>query len=204
VAFWAVLDTSVLYPMPLCDALLWIASTDLYQPLWSEEILDELRRNVSKKVPDADIDWRIDQMTAAFPEAMVEGYESLTPSMTNDVKDRHVLAAAVVGRAQVIVTNNLDDFPEEACAPFGIEPQDADQFLLHCFDLDFDRTVLALVRQADSKHNPPVSLEDLLDLLAEEPVAPRFAAQAREHVDARLAEDPAFLGAIRERAFDLP
>ena len=56
-------------------------------------------------------------MQRAFPEALVTGYAYLTEVMRNDPRDRHVLAAAVRAGAAVIVTNNVRDFPVEACAP---------------------------------------------------------------------------------------
>ncbi len=72
-------------------------------------------------------------MEEAFPEAMVprQAYERLIPAMANNSKDRHVLAAAVAGRADVIVTFNVSDFPAEACGPYGIDVQDPDTFLVH-------------------------------------------------------------------------
>jgi hypothetical protein len=59
-------------------------------------------------------------MDRATRDAVVNGYEKLIPSLTlPDPKDRHILAAAIVGRCDVIVTQNLRDFPEEALSPFG-------------------------------------------------------------------------------------
>ena len=49
------------------------------------------------------------------------GYHGLIPSLQlPDPDDRHVLAAAIVGRCDVIVTQNIQDFPEAALAPYGI------------------------------------------------------------------------------------
>ena len=71
-------------------------------------------------------------MDEALPQALVTGYEGLIPNITlPDPDDRHVLAAAITGRADVIVTYNLKDFPEEALAPYGIEAQHPDVFLNH-------------------------------------------------------------------------
>jgi predicted nucleic acid-binding protein len=80
---------------------------------WSERILDEALRNAKADNPEkrASIDSRFDDMRAAFPETMVTGHETLIPCMTNEEKDRHVLAAAIVGRADLIVTSNVKDFP---------------------------------------------------------------------------------------------
>lgn len=43
--------------------------------------------------------------------------------------DRHVLAAAIHARAQVIVTKNLRDFPVKDVAPWGIRVRHPDAFL---------------------------------------------------------------------------
>jgi predicted nucleic acid-binding protein len=99
VAFPAFLDTCVLYPAYLCDTLLRLAEVSAYRPLWSTQVLDELRRNlVERGLPPDRVDRRITQMTRSFPDAMVTGYESLIDGMSNDPKDRHVLAAAVRAR----------------------------------------------------------------------------------------------------------
>ena len=73
-------------------------------------------------------------MTSAFPDATVTGYESLIQAMANDA-DGHVLAAAITAGADVIVTHNVRQFPAEACDPYGIEVQTADEFLLYSLDL---------------------------------------------------------------------
>ena len=74
-------------------------------------------------------------MTRSFPGADVTGYESMIGGMTNDPKDRHVLAAAVRADAEAIVTFNLKDFPEAALEPYGITPIHPDDFLLDQLDL---------------------------------------------------------------------
>lgn len=98
------LDTCVLLRPYLCDRLLSVAEAGVYRPLWSDGVLEELRRDLVKAGagPEA-IGHRLDQMAAYFPGAQITGYENLTGSMTNHSKDRHVLAAAVAGRADVLV-----------------------------------------------------------------------------------------------------
>lgn len=118
-AFTALLDANVLYPAYLRDVLLRIAAAEVYQVRWSEQILDEMARNLKRKVSAPrhhEIDRMVEKMKTAFPEAMVTGHENLIPSMTNHEEDRHVLAAAVRGRADVIVTSNLKHFPRSARA----------------------------------------------------------------------------------------
>lgn len=110
----AVLDACVLLPMPLADTLLRMAETPrLYLPKWSEETIQEITRNLMgkwDKTPDQ-AKHREDALRSHFPEALVAGCEQLIPVMKNDAKDRHVLAAAVVSGAKLIVTYNLKHFP---------------------------------------------------------------------------------------------
>src|SRR5215211_6255740 len=126
-SFGAILDANVLIKARPRDTLLRAAERSLYRPLWSEEILGEVERNLAdmrakKGHPDPAGDARrvVDTLRKVFPEALVEGYEALTGSMTNDPKDRHVLAAAVVSQAQAIITENLKDFPPRALEPYRI------------------------------------------------------------------------------------
>jgi hypothetical protein len=72
-------------PRLLCDTLLRLAEAEAYRPLWSADILTELRRNVIEAgIPTDRVDRRIAQMSHSFPDAMVTGYDSLIDSMTND------------------------------------------------------------------------------------------------------------------------
>jgi predicted nucleic acid-binding protein len=123
VPFAVVLDASVLYPLPLRDTLLRMAETELYDPLWSARILDEVMRNLEgNRGASAEQTRHLrDAMTAAFDgaEASEAAIDRLEPAMTNDPKDRHVLAAAVASEAQASVTLNLNDFPSDACEPFA-------------------------------------------------------------------------------------
>src|SRR3954468_9968451 len=119
--FAAVLDASVLYPLPLRDTLLRIAETELYDPYWSERILDEVVRNLvdDRRASEEQAAKLTAAMRAAFDGAEVPEHAiaRLESAMTNDAKDRHVLAAAVASDAQAVVTLNPRHFPPEACEP---------------------------------------------------------------------------------------
>ncbi len=178
--FSAVLDTNVLYPFSLRDTLLRLAELDLYTPLWSARILEEMSRNLVEHRITADQAARIEQaMRATFEEAEVDPaeIERLEPAMTNDEKDRHVLAAAVAADSELIVTFDLDDFPPEACEPLGVEAIHPDDFLLDLHDLNPDAVRVALEQQAGDL-NPPWPLEDLLRALRTAGV-PRFVDAIR-------------------------
>ncbi len=181
--FAAVLDASVLYPLPLRDTLLRIAEAELYDAYWSERILDEVVRNLvaNGRAGEEQARHLTNAMAAAFDGAAVpqDAVDQLESAMTNDEKDRHVLAAAVVGRAQAVVTLNLKDFPFEACESFAIEPLHPDAFLLDLYALDSEAVYEAVNRQAAVLRRPPMSLGELLDRLAA--TVPEFAARLREH-----------------------
>jgi predicted nucleic acid-binding protein len=180
VPFVALLDANVLYPVWLCDVLLSAAETEVFQVRWSERILEEAERNIKLNRPDADaaaISRRFRDMRASFEDAMVSGYEAIEAVMTNHPNDRHVLAAAVRGKADVIVTANLGDFPPEACEPYDIDVQHPDEFLCYQWELDEASMASAMERRLKDYSNPPLSLEQFLQFL--QPHIPQFCQMVR-------------------------
>jgi predicted nucleic acid-binding protein len=181
VAFPAFLDTCVLYPAYLCDTLLRLAEAETYRPLWSADVLTELRRNLIDEGIDADkVDYRIGEMRRSFPDASVTGYESLIEAMTTHPKDRHVLAAAVRANAEVVVTFNTSDFPDSALKPYDITAVHPDDFLLDQLDLYPGLTIEVLHQQVTAYRYEPTTLPGLLVRL-EQSGLPRFAAELRRH-----------------------
>lgn len=107
----AVLDACVLVPISLADALLRIAEKGVYQPLWSDRILAEAQRAIGRIDPGTDVTKRFAAMRGAFGDALVTGWEELEAGISlPDKNDRHVVAAAIQGGADVIVTANVADF----------------------------------------------------------------------------------------------
>ncbi|QXT62932.1 hypothetical protein [Tessaracoccus palaemonis] len=86
-------------------------------------------------------------------------------------------AAALQGRADMVVTANVRDFPIEVLEPLGLEVQHPDEFLLNQLDLEPDLTVASLHRQAAATRRPVITTRVLLDHLARCGV-PKFAATA--------------------------
>ena len=131
--FTALFDANVLYSFAVTDVVMELAATGLFAARWSAGIHAEWVRHVIQDRPDLSlqqIERRRDQMDAAVPQALVTGYEPLIAGLKlPDPGDRHVLAAAITGRADVIVTFNLKDFPEAALAPYEIEVLHPDEFL---------------------------------------------------------------------------
>ncbi|MCP9489452.1 MAG: PIN domain-containing protein [Solirubrobacteraceae bacterium MAG38_C4-C5] len=182
-AYAAVLDASVLYPLPLRDTLLRIAERELYDPYWSDRILDEVVRNLvaDGRANHDQARGLINAMTAAFDAAAVPvtAIARFEDAMTNHPNDRHVLAAAVASGAQAIVTLNLRDFPVEACEPFAVAPVHPDVFVLDLYGRDGEEVYNAVEGQAAALARPPMSLEELLDRLAV--TMPSFVQALRTH-----------------------
>ena len=175
-AFPAFLDTCVLFSATLTDTLLRIAEEDAFRPLWSAGVLTELQAVLEREVglESERAARRISHMQAAFPTAEVIDYELLIEAMTCDPKDRHVLAAAVAGGAEVLVTFNLKDFPREALTPHDVAAVSPDAFLLDQLDLYPTKVGRALLRQTTEAKRPPLTMGELLGRLSRAGV-PAFA-----------------------------
>lgn len=181
-SFPAFFDTCTLYGSYLNDLILWLAEGGAFRPLWSEGVMFELRKNLVEEGHDAAlIDKRIDTMRAVFPDAMVDGYESLVESMTCDPKDRHVLAAAVRANAEVLVTFNLKDFPQASLEGYEIEAVHPDEFLLDQFDLYPKLTLDSLRILTATYQSPPLDMPDLLEVLTKSGV-PKFVDDVRRYL----------------------
>src|SRR5271168_1192161 len=114
----AVLDACVLVPMPLCDTLLRLAEEPAtYRPLWSEQLLLEVGDALEKKLKrtESQRQRRTHSMRSAFPDAEVDVPAGLANAITciPDPKDCHVVAVAICGSADAIVTFNIRHFPSE-------------------------------------------------------------------------------------------
>lgn len=180
-AYVALLDASVLHPWVVCDLLLRLAERGLYRPTWSAEILDELVDSLTERKPEhaERFQRRRERMEAAFAEAMAERPERFLAAVPDEVDagDRHVVAAALAARADVIVTNNVRHFAPERLAESGLLVQTADEFLIHQWWLDSDAVAEALSAMAEATRRPPLSLEQVLESLAT--LAPGPVALAR-------------------------
>ena len=180
--FSAFLDTCVLVPIVSADVLLRLAEAALYRPLWSSRVLEELEYvllELHPKLADGGkAAKRIAAMHASFPDATVEHWQPLENTLVlPDPDDRHVLAAAIRGRADVIVTNNAQDFPAEMLKPLGLDTKSLDDFLLDQLDLAPSQTLTVLHELALAAQRPPLDVHDVLTALARAG-AERFAEAA--------------------------
>lgn len=167
VRFTCVLDTNVIYPIDIRDLLFWFAYYELYTPKWSTHIFDEWKNVMIRKgVPEEEANKRINVAQMAFPDALVENYESLIEGLDlPDEKDRHVLAAAIKTNANVIVTNNLKDFPKEYLATFGLKAKSVDDFITDIIDLNQEKAIEAFKELVLNRTNPDLDEFQILDRL---------------------------------------
>jgi predicted nucleic acid-binding protein len=163
--YTALLDACVLYPMAMADALMSLATAGLFAAKWTTRIETEWIRSLEENRPDLQgrLDYRREQMREAVPDWEVDeqawticarGLELPDPD------DVHVLAAALAGHADCIVTANLKDFPAEVVAQLGIEVIHPDQFIVAQWDLDQLVAVAAFKRMRARWKKPQASAED--------------------------------------------
>jgi hypothetical protein len=99
-------------------------------------------------------------------DALVEGYETIIPTLSlPDADDRHVLAAAIVGQCDTIITFNLKDFPQEKLAPYRIEAVHPDVFVMRCIEVSVDTVYRTVLRQQQALTNPTKTLEEVFSVL---------------------------------------
>ncbi len=181
----ALLDACTLIPIRLTTTLLWLAEAGLFEVLWSDAILDEVERNLPKVgISSEQAARRIGAMRHGFgAAALVDDFEHLIPDMTCDAKDRHVLAAAVRGGADTLVTFNRKDFPPESTDGHGITVVHPDLFLVRLLAERPNDVVAALERGTAALHKPPQTMREFLASLT--PTVPMFA-----HLAADTAASP--------------
>lgn len=153
------------------------------------DVLTELSRNLVLRAGLSldKAERRIQQMEQAFPDASVAGYGGLIDGLGCDPKDRHVLAAAIHGGCQLIVTFNTKDFPPETVEGFGITVVHPQDFLLDQLDL-YPRMVHdALLAQAGTSNRPELSYLQVLARLRKAGVGP-FVDEVR-HRFGELPDD---------------
>lgn len=189
-----VLDACVLVPIRLATTLLWLAERGLFQPLWSEQILNEVQRNLPKLGIDAGkAARRVDLMRDSFGnEALVSDFDHLIDQLTCDPKDRHVQAAAVHGGADTIATFNLQDFPDDSVEPYGIRVISPELLLLEFLGARPSDVISTLREEVRAFGQPPETLDEFLTTLA--PTVPTFAdlaSHADRNPDAEGGEMPA-------------
>ncbi|WP_225444292.1 PIN domain-containing protein [Pseudomarimonas arenosa] len=105
-------------------------------------------------------------MNAHVRDSIVTGFEHLIPSVElPDADDRHVVAAAIHGRASLIATFNLKDFPPAALTRYHLSAQHPDDCIVDLPDLHTASVRAAVAAHRRSLKNPPKTIDEYLDTL---------------------------------------
>lgn len=126
------LDACVLFPTVLREILQGAAEAGLYEPIWSDRILGEWTHSAGKLGPGMTLvaEGEAALFRAAFPRGRVAPQPGIEARLIlPDADDRHVLAAAIAGHADQLVTFNASDFPGHVLMAEGIQRRDPDGFL---------------------------------------------------------------------------
>lgn len=184
--FTAVLDACVLYPAPLRDLLLSLGEDGLYRPRWTLGIQQEWIRNLRIKRPELDpgrLERTAELMASVVEDCLVENAESIVDCLNlPDPDDRHVLAAAIIGHADAIVTFNLKDFPKDITQLYGIEVLHPDDFLVAQYHLDPIGFLSVVKAQRERLRNPPKSAVDHVATLEQQGL-PQTGKLLREAIE---------------------
>lgn len=163
--YTALLDACVLYPLAMTDALLSLATAGFFAAKWTTRIEGEWISSLEEDRPDlvGKLGVRRDSMRGAVPDWEVPE-AAWSPLVLGielpDQDDAHVLAAAIAGHADCIVTSNLKDFPASTLMRYGIEAIDPDTFIINQWDLDPVNAIAAFKRMRARRKKPESDPED--------------------------------------------
>lgn len=141
------LDACVLFPTVMREVLLAVAGQGLFTPLWSDRILGEWQRAAARYGPQAEVEAlaAIARAQDAFPNARVKPQPGLEARLfLPDDNDIHVLATAIAGNADAIVTLNAKDFPRGTLQAEGLARRDPDGLLWELWSHHPDQVEAAL------------------------------------------------------------
>ena len=168
--FTALLDACVLFPIATADALVSLAVAGLFAAKWTVTIEKEWLAVAERRHPglagrftarrdamrDAVLDW----------EVKAEGWKALAPCLElPDAGDVHVLAAAIAGHADCIVTTNLKDFPASVLETYGLIAIHPDDFIVAQLDLDLYPALGAFKAMRARKRNPSYTAEEFAEAM---------------------------------------
>jgi hypothetical protein len=155
-------DANVLYSACCRDLLLEAALDGLCHCRWSGQVLSEVRTALLRQRPDLrppQVNRLFDLLGLACPEALseVRPRRSLRLPKLIDESDAHVISAAFVAGADVIVTFNLRHFPSHALKTLGIKALSPDRWLLAQAEQRPDRLRALVERCRQRLRHPPLS-----------------------------------------------
>ncbi|WP_324281531.1 PIN domain-containing protein [Cyanobacterium aponinum UTEX 3221] len=161
--------TAVLFPAQMRDIFMHLALKGVFRPRWSDEIHNEWIRAVLQNRPDLTNEQL--QRTRFLMDSnvigcLIKNYENYIPNINlPDENDRHVVTVAIKSKADVIVTFNLKDFPEQELNNFNIIALHPDIFLEQLLIHNTAKFIDAMEEQIKMLKNPPISKKEFVKIL---------------------------------------
>ena len=166
----ALLDTNVLYSAQSRDLHLQLAHDNFFEVKWTQAIQSELRSALLRNAPHLgrrQLDYLLAKMNQSFPNASVSGFENYSTRLNlPDPHDHHVLAAAVVGRCDLLITQNVRHFPGEYLSSLGIRVSSPDDFLVALLLSNPEKFCASVCRILSRLKNPAYTFHQYLSHLS--------------------------------------
>jgi predicted nucleic acid-binding protein len=165
----ALFDANVLYSVYLRDVIAESGISKLFDPLWSSHILDETERALMRRLPKAGEN---------FPRIRTLLHETFPDSLVNvtstngvdfgclDPDDNLIVAAAVIGKADALVTFNMKHFPSDLSQRFGINLTTPDHFLNSVFEENQELASVTISNLLESYTQAHMDVETLAKRLS--------------------------------------
>lgn len=164
----AVLDANVLVPIVACDFLLTAFEHHLFEPIVSSTVLDEVERTMIKDFPQFDpgaLRRRVEHMRAALDDQTVHTKVVDGVPDTINPKDLHVVAAALVGQASFVVTNDNALRSEIAGSALDLEPLDGADFAMRLWEASPSAVAEVVDAMIAKRRRRPVSAAKMANQL---------------------------------------
>ncbi len=165
------LDACVLYQLAIADSLISLAASGIFSAKWTKKIEQEWIYALEKKRPDLKgrLNYRRDCMREAIPdwEISENAWQAITSAINlPDPNDVHVLAAAIAGNVNYIVTKNTRDFPKREVRLHEITIIDPDRFIINQWNLKTDQVIMAFKKMRMRRKRPRETVEEFAHTLA--------------------------------------
>ena len=169
------LDTNVLFSNWTLDAILSLADDGSLYPRWSNVILDEFVEATKLKGRSELSERIIGHINRAYPHALISlGESEISEIALPDPDDRHVVAAALEGGCDCIVTFNVRDFPRYELRKLGLEVLHPDELLVGLAEDEPEAMLEVIQTLVSEKERPPRTMKQEIEGLRRCGL-PRFA-----------------------------
>ena len=166
-----------------------MAGQNYIQFLWTQEVFDETVKSLTYRFPkDSEkVKHLFSRLTTHFFDSEIRGYERLIGALgCKDKDDEHVLAGAIHGKANVLLTYNTRDFPQKLSR--NLDVVHPDTFLISWLEANPEQGVLLLAKWLERFENPPIDARAAVDLMnkIDCPMLGIFIGRKAKAIDAQV------------------